>query len=134
MRAFDTNLLVRILTRDDAGQLEIIDRLMDQADATGEVFFVPVTVVLELEWVLRSVYKRTKPQLLTALGALLQNASLAIERHQAVELALDAVETGKGRIDFADALHIGTSAAAKHAPLLTFDEGCARLAGAELLQ
>jgi predicted nucleic-acid-binding protein len=134
VRAFDTNLLVRILTRDDAGQVEVIDRLMDQADATGEVFFVPVTVVLELEWVLRSIYKRTKPQLLTALGALLQNASLAIEHHQAVELALDAIDTGRGRIDFADALHVGISATAKHHPLLTFDRGCARLSGAELLR
>ncbi|HWH83010.1 MAG TPA: type II toxin-antitoxin system VapC family toxin [Burkholderiaceae bacterium] len=134
MRAFDTNLLVRILTRDDAGQVEVIDRLMDQADATGEVFFVPVTVVLELEWVLRSVYKRTKPQMLNALGALLQNASLAIEHHQAVELALDAIERGQGRVDFADALHIGISVTAKHDPLLTFDQGCARLSGAELLR
>lgn len=134
MRAFDTNLLVRILTRDDAGQVEVIDRLMDQADASGEVFFVPVTVILELEWVLRSVYKRTKPQLLVALGALLQNASLAIEHHQAVELALDALYTGHGRIDFADALHVGISATAHHDPLLTFDHGCARLAGAELLR
>lgn len=134
MRAFYTNLLVRILTRDDSGQVEAIDRLMDQADATGEVFFVPVTVVLELEWVLRSVYKRTKPQMLTALGALLQNASLAVEHHQAVELALDAIESGQGRTDFADALHIGISATAGHDPLLTFDAGCARLSGAELLR
>ena len=134
MRAFDTNLLVRILTRDDADQVEVIDRLMDQADETGEVFFVPITVVLELEWVLRSVYKRTKPQMLTALGALLQNASLTIEHHQAVELALDAIDTGHRRTDFADALHIGVSAIAKHDPLLTFDEGCAQLSGAELLR
>jgi len=134
VRAFDTNLLVRILTRDDAGQVEVIDRLMDQADETGEIFFVPITVVLELEWVLRSVYKRTKPQMLTALGALLQNASLAVEHHQAVELALDAIETAQARTDFADALHIGIAATAKHAPLLTFDEGCARLSGAELLR
>lgn len=134
MRAFDNNLLVRILTRDDAGQVEVIDRLMDQADASGEVFLVPITVVLELAWVLRSVYKRSKPQMLAALGALLKNASLAIEHHQAVELALDAMETGGGRIDFADALHVGISAIAKHVPLLTFDQGCARLSGAELLR
>ncbi len=134
MRAFDTNLLVRVLTRDDSGQVKVIDRLMDLADATGEVFFVPITVVLELEWVLRSVYKRTKPQMIAALGALLKNASLAIEHHQAVELALDAIETGEGRIDFADALHVGISTTAKHCPLLTFDQGCARLSGAELLR
>ena len=134
MRAVDTNLLVRVLTRDDAGQVGGIDRLMDQADASGEVFFVPVTVVLELEWVLRSVYKRSKPQVLAALGALLKNASLAIEHHPAVELALDAIETGGGRIDFADALHIGISATAKHVPLLTFDQGWARLSGAQLLR
>ena len=45
MRAFDTNLLVRILTRNGADQVDIIERLMNQADATGEAFFVPVTVV-----------------------------------------------------------------------------------------
>ena len=134
MRALDTNLLVRILTRDDAGQVQVIDRLIDRADETGEVFFVPVTVVLELEWMLRSVYKRTRPQMLTALGALLRNASLSIEHHQAVELALDAIENGNARTDFADALHIGVSTTAEHGPLLTFDEGCAGLPGAELLR
>ena len=133
MRAFDTNLLVRILTRDDAAQVAVINRLMDEADETGEVFFVPVTVVLEVEWVLRSVYKRTKAQMVTALASLLMNASLDIEHHEAVELALDALENRPGRVDFADALHIGITDTAEHGPLVTFDTGCANLPGAELL-
>ena len=133
MRAFDTNLLVRILTRDDEGQVAVIDRLLDEADASGERFFVPVTVILELEWVLRSVYKRTRADVVKALNALLENAALVVEHHEDVELALDTIAASARRTDFADALHVAISWTADHTPLLTFDEGCARLAGAELL-
>ena len=133
MRSFDTNLLVRILTRDDVGQVAVIDRLLDALEASGEQFFVPITVILELDWVLRSVYRRTRADVVRALNALLENASLVVEHHEEVELALDSIVTGPRRADFADALHVAISWKSDHLPLLTFDEGCARLAGAELL-
>jgi bifunctional DNA-binding transcriptional regulator/antitoxin component of YhaV-PrlF toxin-antitoxin module len=59
VRLFDTYLLVRILTRDDVGQVAVIDRLLDASEASGEQFFVPLAVILELERVLRSVHRRT---------------------------------------------------------------------------
>lgn len=133
MRAFDTNLLVRILTRDDQGQVAIIERLLEESETSGERFFVPVTVTLELEWVLRSVYRRSRPDVVRALNALLDNASLVLEHHQEVEVALDTIVGSSSRVDFADALHVAIAWGAKHVPLLTFDEGCARLESAELL-
>ena len=102
MRAFDTNLLVRILTRDDEGQVAVIDRLLDEADESGESFFVPITVTLELEWVLRSLYKKSRADVIAAVNALLDNAALEIEHHEEVELALDAIAGRTARADFAD--------------------------------
>lgn len=134
MRAFDTNLLVRILTRDDEEQVAVIDRLLDEADESGESFFVPITVILELEWVLRSVYKKQRANVIAALNALLSNAALVIEHHKEVEVALDAIASSTTRSDFADVLHIAMTWTAKHGPLLTFDQGCARLPGAQLLK
>jgi predicted nucleic-acid-binding protein len=133
VRAFDTNLLVRILTRDDVRQVALIDLLLADAEESGEVFFVPVTVLLELEWVLRSAYARGKTDWVGALNSLLRSAALEIEHHAEVVLALDAIAE-HGRADFADALHVAITSNAGHGPLLTFDTGCARLLGAELLR
>ena len=52
MRAIDTNILVRALVRDDAAQTAKAEALL----SSGAELFVPVTVILELEWVLRSRY------------------------------------------------------------------------------
>ncbi len=59
MIAFDTNLLVRIAVNDDLKQAELAEQLLD----SNEVF-VPRTVLLETEWVLRSVYKKSRTELL----------------------------------------------------------------------
>lgn len=50
MRAVDTNVLARYYLRDDAAQARVADRILSDGDV-----FVPKTVVLELEWVLRSI-------------------------------------------------------------------------------
>jgi predicted nucleic-acid-binding protein len=56
MPALDTNVLVRYIVLDDAAQLAAARRLISRILAEGSTLFVPVTVVLELEWVLRSSY------------------------------------------------------------------------------
>ena len=57
MAALDTNLLVRLLVADDAEQLVRVRTLIQDAIEREEPLFVPVSVFLELEWVLRSVYR-----------------------------------------------------------------------------
>ncbi|MCK7494419.1 MAG: hypothetical protein MZW92_26990 [Comamonadaceae bacterium] len=56
MPALDTNVLVRYVVQDDAAQLAAAKRLISRCVAEGLALFVPVTVVLELEWVLRSSF------------------------------------------------------------------------------
>ena len=119
MRAVDTNVLVRYYLRDDAAQARIADRILSSGDV-----FVPKTVMLELEWVLRSVAGQPANKVMHCLGHLIALPGITIEDHDEVEAALRDRRRG---IDFADALHLAASHACSE--LLTFDDrGYARRA------
>ena len=92
---------------------------------------MPATVLLELEWVLRSRYGLDKPAMLLAMSALLETQELDIQAEAALERALHLYR--QGRAEFAHCLHTGLCAAAGHAPLLTFDALAARLPQVELI-
>ena len=66
MAALDTNVLVRFLVQDDAKQGLLARELIRSTLAKGEPLFVPVTVMLELEWVLRSNFGFDKAQIIFA--------------------------------------------------------------------
>ena len=129
MAALDTNVLVRWLTNDDAAQCAAVARLFDDAIGQGVRLFVTTTVVLELEWVLRSRYRYNKPQVQAAMNALLDVTELEFQTEPTLEQALWLFKQTGSR-DFADCLHI---ALVSQGPLLTFDERAARIAGAQLL-
>ncbi|MDO5623662.1 MAG: type II toxin-antitoxin system VapC family toxin [Pseudomonadota bacterium] len=131
MAALDTNILVRYLVRDDARQLALARGLMARAVRAGDTLFVPVTIVIELEWVLRASFGFAKPDILATMAALLSAAELSIESESAVEVALRLYE--QGRADFADGVHVGLAWQAGEAPLWTFDKACAKLEGAAWL-
>lgn len=131
MAGLDTNILVRWLVDDDAGQSRRIDELFKSVARRGESLFVPLTVMLELEWVLRSRYQFTKPEILQALNALLETRELDFQAEPALERALHAYRQGSA--DFADCLHAGSCWSEGKAPMLTLDAKAARLADAELL-
>ena len=131
MAALDTNILVRYLVRDDARQLALAHGLMARAIAAGDTLFVPATVVIELEWVLRASFGFAKPNILTAMTALLSVVELLIESEPAIEVALRLYEQGSA--DFADCVHIGLAHQAGETPLWTFDKACAKVDGASLL-
>ena len=128
MGALDTNVLVRYLTRDDAGQAAAAQRLVDAALERGETLFVPVTVCIELEWVLRSRFGFDKPAFIELLSTLLSTTELAFESETAVEGALRLYESA--RADFADCLHTALAFAAGNTPLWTFDRTASQIAGA----
>ena len=128
MGALDTNVLVRYLTRDDAGQAAAARRLVDAALERGETLFVPVTVCVELEWVLRSRFDFDKPAFIELLSTLLSTTELAFESEAAVEGALRLYESA--RADFADCLHTALAFAAGSTPLWTFDLTASQIAGA----
>lgn len=104
---------------------------MQRAAHTGESLFVPLTVVLELEWVLRSRYQYPKEQMLSTLSSLLETRELLFQEEAAVEHALHYYR--RSRVDFAECLHLGCVASAGQLPLMTFDRSAARIEGAKLL-
>ena len=111
MRAVDTNVVVRYLTGDDTGQAARARAVIDAGDV-----FVSTTVLLESEWVLRSVYGFARTEVATALRAFAGLPGLSVESPAVFSEALEYAERG---MDFADALHLG--AAARCEALLTFD-------------
>ncbi|CAM5309340.1 hypothetical protein AFEL58S_00585 [Afipia felis] len=101
MLAIDTNLIVRYLTGDHPRQSPRARALID-----GEQVFAAITVVLEVEWVLRSTYGYRPKEVTGALRAFAGLPTVTVEDSGVVAAALDLVEKG---MDFADALHLGRS-------------------------
>lgn len=131
MPALDTNVLVRYIVEDDRAQLAAAKRLIRQCVQAGQPLFVPVTVALELEWVLRSAFGMTRDDVLFALSSLFSAAELTFESERALEVALQLFR--EGAADFADCVHIALAAQAGEQPLWTFDRGAAKVSGARLL-
>lgn len=116
MHAVDTNVIVRYLTGDDREQADKARALIGH-----ESVFVPRTVLLEVEWVLRGVYELSSEQIIPALRALAGLPGVSVEDAAMVARAMDWSEAG---LDFADALHL--AAAAECESFLTFDKRLAR--------
>ncbi|MCK9991226.1 MAG: hypothetical protein RugAbin2_02240 [Rugosibacter sp.] len=110
MIALDTNMLVRALVADHPDQVAVLRQLI-----ANDTVFIPRTVLLETEWVLRARYKKTAPELLPFFRALLETDNTVIDAAEEVSNALDWYEQGA---DFADALHL---AACGTAVMHTFD-------------
>jgi predicted nucleic-acid-binding protein len=111
MIALDTNVLVRVITRDDPAEAEAAAEVM----RSGELW-LPKTVVLELVWVLSYTYGLERTSIVVALSRLMGLEHLRVENAPAVALAVRCYEQG---MDFADALHLVSSDGADE--LVTFD-------------
>ncbi len=131
MPGLDTNVLARWIVDDDPRQAKRVQRLFEEAQEQRSSVFVPSTVMLELEWVLRSCYKFDKPTVLGAFNALLETQELEFQDEPALERALSFYRQSSA--DFADCLHAGQCGSAGRIPMITFDDTAARLPGAELL-
>lgn len=132
MPALDTNVLVRYVVQDDSGQLGAAKRLIGRCVAEGQSLFVPVTVALELEWVLRAGFGFEKDDVLQALSNLFSATELTFESERALEVALQLYREDSA--GFADCLHIALASEANEQPLWTFDKGAAKVIGAQLLR
>lgn len=129
MAALDTNVLVRWLTNDDPVQSRMAAALFDDAIKAGEILYVPVTVLLETEWVLRSRYRFGKAALTGMVDGLLSARELELQDEAAIEYALWLFKQDLAE-DFADCLHVALASTVKRGPLMTFDAAASRLAGA----
>lgn len=131
MAALDTNILVRLLVQDDPRQTAAAHQLLAQGIQNAEALFVPITVSLELEWVLRARYGFAKADIIHALSTLLRAVELSFEAEPALEMALLHYEQGSA--DYADCLHMALAERANAQPLWTFDKAAAQVPGARLL-
>lgn len=122
MLAVDTNVLVRLLARDDTGQAQLADQFI----AKGA--WVSHLVLAETVWVLDAVYGRTPSQLIAALDLLLTHESLVLQDTDTVSAALDHFRA-KPTLGFSDCLVLEIARKAGHVPLGTFDKALAKLAG-----
>lgn len=132
MAALDTNILVRYLVEDDDAQLAAAKKLIRAAVRAGDTLYVPITVMLELEWVLRSNFGFTKDTVTETLSALLSTAELSFESELAIEVALAQYQASSA--DFSDCIHAALAYAAGESPLWTFDRAAAKVEGARLLR
>ena len=118
MLAVDTNIVVRYVVRDDAAQSERARRVVE----AGPVLVTP-TVILESEWVLRSLYGFSPSEVVTALEGFCGTPNIEVGEASAVRQALNFAKHG---MDFADALHLAQ--AVQCDAFVTFDRKLARKA------
>ncbi|PYR19270.1 MAG: PIN domain-containing protein [Acidobacteria bacterium] len=126
MRAVDTNVLVRLVTRDDAKQVAAAEGFV----ARGA--WVPHLVLAEATWVLTSVYDRSPVEIAAAVEMLLDHQHLALQDSETVAAAVASFRR-RPALGFSDCLVVEVTRKAGHLPLGTFDRSLARLDGAERL-
>lgn len=112
MVAVDTNVLVRLLTNDAAAQAKRAAAVFG-----ANTVFISKTVLMETEWVLRYSYELQRDAILHALRALAGLPNVVFEDEGQVLRALDGFAAG---LDWADALHVASSARARR--FVTFDD------------
>ena len=126
MRAVDTNVLVRLITRDDTAQASSADRFVTPGA------WVSVLALAEATWVLAAVYDRSPGEIATAVEMLLNHTDLSIQDSDVVTAALDRFRE-RPSVGFSDCLLLELARKAGHLPLGTFDRSLARLDGVERL-
>jgi predicted nucleic-acid-binding protein len=124
MRAVDTNVLVRLVTRDDAKQVAVAERFIERGA------WVSHLVLAEATWVLRSVYELSSTGIATAVEMLLNHQHLTL---QDSDVVMAAVQQFRARpaLGFSDCLVVEVARKAGHLPLGTFDRTLAKLDGTE---
>ena len=126
MRTVDTNVLVRLLTRDDAKQVAVAEAFV----RTGA--WVPHLAIAEATWVLASVYDRDPQAIATAVEMLLSHEHLTVQDTEVVAAAV-AQFRQQPKVGFSDCLMLEVARKAGHMPLGTFDRDLGKIAGAQQL-
>ena len=126
MRAIDTNVLVRLIVRDDAQQAESAESFVEGGA------WVSVLTLFDAAWRLSKDYDLSAKQLADAIGMLLNHRNLVLQDSDAVRAALELFQH-KPSLGFSDCLILQLARKAGHLPLGTFDRNLARVDGAQRL-
>jgi len=126
MRAVDTNVLVRLVTRDDEDQVTSAEAFVKKGA------WVSHLVLAETTWVLSAAYDLDHGAIATAVDMLLNHATLTVQDADVIASALGHYRK-KPSLGFSDCLVLEIARRAGHVPLGTFDRNLSKLAGAERL-
>jgi predicted nucleic-acid-binding protein len=126
MRAIDTNVLVRLLVRDDAKQVAAAEQFI----AKGA--WVSLLTLMETTWVLASVYELQTSAIASVVGMLLDHQHLTLQDADIVTAALHDYRR-KPTVGFSDYLILAMARKTGHLPLGTFDRNLAKLDDAQKL-
>ena len=127
MRAVDTNVLVRLVTRDDQKQVLAAERFIERGAWVSQL------VLAETSWVLSATYGLEHTEIATAIEMLLNHTTLSVQDADVVLAALDQYRL-KPALGFSDCLVLEIARKTGHTPLGTFDRNLGRIEGAERLQ
>ncbi len=126
MRAVDTNVLVRLIARDDVRQVASADRWVENGA------WVSILALAEATWVLSAVYECGAAEIASAVEMLLNHKDLTLQDPDVVAAALKRFRE-RPRLGFSDCLLLQLARKAGHLPLGTFDRDLSKLDGAEKL-
>lgn len=126
MRAVDTSVLVRLITRDDAKQVAASEAFISRGA------WVSHLVLAEAMWVLGAAYGLERASIAKAVSMLLEHESLAVQEPDVVAAALEHYRSQRG-VGFSDCLILEIARKAGHVPLGSFDKSLGKLPGAQRL-
>jgi predicted nucleic-acid-binding protein len=126
MRSVDTNVLVRLVTRDDDKQVAAAEAFVERGA------WVPQLALAEATWVLSAVYDLDARAIATAVEMLLNHRDLTLEGSEVVASAVEVFRK-RPALGFSDCLMLEAARKAGNLPLGTFDRGLGRVEGAETL-
>jgi len=126
MRAVDTNVLIRLVTRDEARQVAAAEAFVEKGA------WVPQLALAEATWVLSAVYDLNAAAIATAIEMLLNHKDLTLEESEVVSNALEVFRK-RPALGFSDCLMLEVARKAGHLPLGTFDRTLGKLEGVERL-
>lgn len=115
MKAVDTNILARFFVDDPDDEQAALQRPIAAA-ILSQAIYIPMTVILEFEWVMRGFYKLNRSEILHVYQVLLSFSHVKIESHSILLAALGYYQQG---LDFADSLH--AAQAQDYQAIVTFD-------------
>ena len=126
MRAVDTNILLRLITRDDVRQAEAAESFVEKGA------WVSILALAEVAWVLDSIYRLTPADVANAVDMLRNHKNLTMQDPEVVAAALDLFRR-RPSLGFSDGLMLELARKAGHLPLGTFDRTLGKIEGAQKL-
>lgn len=132
MKAIDTNILIRFLTGDDELQAKKVYSIFKTAESEKKELFVPLLVVLEMIWVLESVYEVSRIEILDSIRDLLLMPVLKFDQQATLQQWIHSAQGNT--FDLSDLLIAHSAKINGCEVVLTFDKNAAKFKLFEFLE